>query len=125
MLRSIAAVSALYVEQVKSTLTHSLILAIYVCYVSQTTIPQQQQQQCVLIAVHADGEVRVWGMPTSNTLVYTPLHTSTNGASTLVSNGCSSGGVAHSSSGSVCVGSVMASSQQQFQQQPLQKTAAR
>jgi hypothetical protein len=125
MLRSIAAVSALYVEQVKSTLTHSLILAIYVCYVSQTTIPQQQQQQCVLIAVHADGEVRVWGMPTSNTLVYTPLHTSTNGVSTLMSNGRSDVPTLMSSDGTVCVGSVMASSQQQLQQQPLSRAAAR
>jgi hypothetical protein len=86
---------------------------------------QQQQQQGVLIAVHADGEVRVWGMPTiDNTGVYTPIYTSASGVSTLLSNRCSSSGVAHSSSGTVCVGSVMTSSQQ-LQQQPLQKSAAR
>jgi hypothetical protein len=103
-------------------------------FIATTLHRQQQQQQCVLIAVHADGEVRVWGMPlnSSDTGAYTPLLSSTNGLSTLVSNGRSAGiGGISSSSGTVRVGSVMASSQQQLQQQqsslqqPLQRSAAR
>jgi WD40 repeat protein len=94
-------------------------------YATFATTTPQPQHQCVLIAVHADGEVRVWGMPTNDTLVYTPLHTSTNGVSTLMSNGRSDVPTLMSSDGTVCVGSVMASSQQQLQQQPLSRAAAR